>query len=192
MPMNKKNKNAYITLTLLLVLIMALVMMMVVGVSVFVFEQVDSGFSDINFELGNISFNETYQSSLGVGLNTMKTTFPKILSLGTMLGMVIVLIMVGYFSPKIGRLWIVLDFLVIIVAEILAVVVSSSFQSFINTSPDFIRIYSTTLSGGSTFILTLPITVPMIGGLIMVATYILNKNFESPEGKLQGVQGDGF
>lgn len=192
MLMNKKNKNGYITLGLIIVLIMALILVMVVGVSVFVFEQVDAGFSDINFQLGNISFNDTYDTSLGVGLNAMKTTFPKILSLGTLLGMIIVLIMIGYFSPKIGRLWIVLDFLVIIVAEILAVVVSSSFESFINTSPDFIRIYSTTLSAPSTFILTLPVTLPMIGGLVMLATYILNRNFETPEGRLQGVQAEGF
>ncbi len=192
MLMNKKNKNGYITIGLILILIFGLVIIMTVGVSVFVFEQVDAGFSDINFQLGNISFNETYDTSLGVGLNAMKTTFPKILSLGTLLGMIIVLLLIGYLSPKIGRLWVALDFFVIIVAEILAVVISSSFESFINTSPDFIRIYSTTLSGGSTFILTLPVTVPIMGGLVMLATYVLNRNFETPEGRLQGIRAEGF
>ncbi len=188
----RQNKKAYITLGIILLLIMGLVMMMVVGVSVFVFDQVDAGFSEINFQLGNVSFNETYDSSLGFGLATMKTTFPKIVSLGTLLGMIIVLIMIGYFSPKIGRLWIALDFFVIIVAEMIAVVVSESFESFINSSPEFLAIYSTTLSGGSTFILTLPITVPMIGGLVMLATYILNKNFDNPERSLQDIPGETF
>ncbi len=179
---NKKhNKKGYITLGMIMIVIFSLVLMMVIGVSVLVFDIVDEGFSDINFELGNVSFNETYDSSLGIGLNAMKTTFPKIVSLGTLLGMIIVLILIGYFSPKIGKLWIVLDFFVIIVVEMIAVVVSSSFENFINSSPELLAIFSTRLSAGSTFILTLPITVPMIGGLIMLATYILNKNFDKPE-----------
>lgn len=178
---NKKNKKGYITLGLILIIVMSLVLMMVIGTSVLVFTIVDEGFQDINFELGNISFNETYDTSLGVGINAMRTTFPKIVSLGVLLGMVMVLMLIGYFSPKIGKLWIILDFLVIIVVEVLAVVISSSFETFINSSPEFLVIYSTTLSAGSRFILTLPITVPMIGGLIMLTTYILNKNFDKTE-----------
>ncbi len=187
-----KNKKGYITLGLFLIIVMGLVLMMVLGVSVLVFTQVDEGFSAINFQLGNISFNETYESSLGIGLNTMRTTFPRIVSMGVLLGMILVLIMIGYFSPKIGRLWILFDFFVIIVAEILAVVISSSFNNFINSSPEFIAIYSTTLSGGSTFILTLPTTVAIMGGLVMLSTYILIRNFDNPERDLRGDTGDGF
>lgn len=182
----RQNKKGYITIGIIVIMILSLVLMMVIGVSVYVFDLVDQGFSDIEFELGNVSFNETYDSSLGLGIATMKTTFPKIVSLGSLLGMVIVLILIGYFSPKIGKLWIVFDFFVIIVTEIIAVVISSLFESFINTSPDLLTIFSTTLSGGATFILNLPITIPIVGGLIMLSTYVLNKNFDRLDTGVEG------
>lgn len=180
MPINKKG---FITSGIILLLFLGITLMMILGVSVLVFDEVDAGFSAINFQLGNISFNETYETSLGVGIDAMRTTFPKIVSLGTLLGMILVLMIIGYLSPKIGRLWILLDFFVIILAEIVAVVVSSSFENFINSSPEFLAIYSTTLSGGSQFILLLPFTVPIIGGLVMLATYILIRNFDQPESR---------
>ncbi len=178
----RTNKRGYTTLSLIIIIILAMVLVMVIGVGVYVFDIVDQSFNQIDFTIGNVSFNETYQTSLGLGINTMQTTFPQIVSLGTLLGMVVVMVIIGFLSPKIGRLWIVFDFLVLIGAEMIAVVVSSSFESFINSSPEFLVIYSTTLSAPSTFILTLPVTLPAIGALIMISTYILNRNFAKPEG----------
>ncbi len=181
MPIN--NKRGYLTLSLIITIILGMVFLMIIGTGVYVFDIVDQSFNQIDFEIGNISFNDTYQTSLGAGVNTMQTTFPQIVSLGTLLGMMIVMILIGYLSPKIGRLWVVFDFLVLIVAEMVAVIVSSSFESFINSSPEFLIIYSTTLSAPSTFILTLPISLPVIGALIMISTYVLNRNFSKPEGE---------
>ena len=68
---------------------------------------------------------------------------------------------------KENRLLIVLDIFIIIAAFIVAVVLAQSFETFINSDPVFLDIYSTDFSRPSKFILNLPIYVAIIGLLIM-------------------------
>ena len=176
------NKRGVTALMLIPIIVLSFVLLTVLGVSIYAFSLADSLFQEVDFELGNISYNETYNQSLGQGITAMRTTFPQIVSLGVLLGMVIVMCIIGYVSPKIGRLWILFDFFVIVVAEVFAVLISESFREFINSSQEFLTIYSTTLSASATFVLTLPISLPIIGGLIMLVTYSLNRNFNQPVG----------
>ena len=155
--------------------IFALVLMIVLVVASWGFGLVDDNLSTLNFNIGNTSFNETYQNTLQPGLNFMETTVPQIISLGVLMGMIICLMIVGHLTKKVGRLWILFDIGIIIVAEVLAASVSSAFTSFINSDPQILAVASTNLSAGSKFIMNLPIIVPFAGMLIMLATHLLVK-----------------
>lgn len=170
-----KNKKGQITLLLIFFIIAALVTMVSLGVGSWGLGIVDEQLRSIDFEVGNVSWNETYNQSLGRGLQTATNDSAKIMSLGILIGMIIVMMLIGYYSPERGHLWIILDIGVIIVAEIIAGVVVSSFQSLMNIHPSLFDIFSNNLSEGSKFILSLPIIVPVVGVLMMIMTNIVNK-----------------
>lgn len=175
------NKKGMTTLGLLLIIFVALAIIIIMVVLSYAMGIVDNVFSQIDFTIGNNSFNETYQETLQPGLLIMETTFPAIISTGVLLGMVIGLVIVGYSVKKMNRLWILVDIFIIIVAEILAVIIRDSFVSFISSNPAFLSIAQTTLSGGAKYIVNLPIIIPTIGVLVMLATYFLTKEKEESD-----------
>ena len=174
-----ENKRGFTTLTLIGVIFISLVMMIILGVVIQGFSVADSVFSQIDFNITeNISFNETYQETLGPGLTAVTTTVPQLISTGILLGMILCMMIVAYSTERKNSLWLMLDIAIIIVAEMGAVLVKDSFTSFINSSPEMLEIFSTTLSVGSKYILNLPIIVPVLGVLVMIVTQIIGKKKE--------------
>ena len=146
--------------------------MIILGVTTWAASLADETISSIDFDIGNQSFQEVYNETLKPGLETVSTTMPQIIGIGTMLGMIILMMLVGYFSTEIGRMWFMVDIAFLIIAEAIAASVSSGFVSFINSDPTLLEIYSNTLPEGAAFVINLPIIIPPIGMLIMLATYI--------------------
>lgn len=169
------NKKGFATINLLVMVFFGLMLLIIMGIMVFTFSLVDDQMNTINFTIGNTSFNEAYTQTLGQGINSMKIQVPQTISLGVLFGMIIVLLLIGYFMINLDPLWIILDIAVIIGAEIAAVAVSGAFRDFIDSSPEFLDIYSTTLQAPATFILNLPAIIPVVGVLIMGTTYIFSK-----------------
>ncbi len=178
------DKKGISTIQLLFMLFFSFIFVAVLGVGIYGFDLVDSAFSEIDFTLGNTTFNDTYNQTLKTGITPLRTTVPLIMSLGVLFGMIIVMMLVGWHIQRISRLWIILDIFIIIIAEILAVVLEGSFTSFINSSPDLLNIFSTSISQGSRFILNLKFIVPIAGVLIMATTYMFSRS--RPE---EGVEG---
>ena len=116
-----------------------------------------------------------------MGSTSAKSTAPQIISVGTLLGMIIILIIIGYNSRKMDRLWLLVDIGIIIIAEAVVVVVRSSFVSFMNSAPELAQIYRTTLSVGAKFILNMPTILPTIGAILMVLTHYMTKKKEETE-----------
>lgn len=174
----ENNKKGFTTITLIFMIFAGFALIFILGIQIYAFDLVDDSLSDIDIQLGNISFNETYEQMLQPGIIAMKTTMPRTIGIGTLLGMVIVMVIIGYKSKKIDSLWITLDILIIIIAEIISVVVRDSFTTFINSSPEFLAIFSNEIPLASKFILNLPIIVPTVGVLIIVATYFITKEPE--------------
>ncbi len=170
-----KNKRGQLTLMLLFFVVAALLLMLVLGLSSWTFGIVDDQFRSIDFELGNISWQETYNATLGRGLSAASTTVPQLASIGLLFGMIMVMMFVGYYSGTRNKLWILLDIGIIIVAMVLASFAASSFLELMNITPELLDVYSITLSPGSKFILNLPVIVPIVGVLIMIMTNIVNK-----------------
>lgn len=170
-----KNKRGQLTFMLLFFVVATLLIMLVLGLSSWTFGIVDNELRSIDFELGNISWNETYNETLGRGLSAASTTSPQLASMGLLFGMIIAMMFVGYYSGTRNKLWIILDIAIIIVAMVLASFSVSSFLEFMNITPELLDVYSITLSAGSKFILNLPVIVPIVGVLIMIMTNIVNK-----------------
>ena len=167
------NKRGVTTITLIILIFTCLTLMGILGVTTWTASLIDESLSSIeDFNIGNQSFQEVYNETLKPGLETASTTMPQIISMGTMLGMVILMMLIGYFSTEIGRMWLLVDIAVLIIAEAIASSVSSGFVSYMNSTPELLEIYSNTLSDGAAFVINLPIIIPAIGMLIMLATYI--------------------
>ncbi len=166
------NKKGFTTLTLIVLIFTSLSVMGILGVVVWTAGLADESFSSLDVQIGDQSFQEVYNETLKPGLETAKTTLPKIISMGVLLGMVILMMLVGYFSSEIGRMWILVDIAFLIIAEAVASSVSSGFVDLINSDPTLLEIYSDTLTEGASFVINLPTIIPVMGMLIMLATYI--------------------
>lgn len=177
----KKDKRGITSLGILFIIVFALLALVIIGVLTYAMGIADSLFSQIDGTIGNTSINETYQETLGVGINAMKTTFPTILSIAILLGMVLVLVFIAYKNKKTGRLWILFDIIIIIIAEILAVLVKQGFTSYINLSPEMLAVFRDTLTGASKFMFNLPIIIPTVGALVMLLTHFITKEKEEEE-----------
>lgn len=176
-----KNKKGYSTIGIIAIIFVALFVVMMAILLSYGTGQVDQTLSSIDFNIGNFSFNDTYQSQMHDGLNSVKTTVPQIFSIGILLGMFIVMLLVGYNMPKTNKAWILLDILILIICEGLAVIVVSSFESYLNSNGVFIDISRDILSQPAKFILNLPIIVPIFGGLLILSTYMLSREKKEEE-----------
>jgi hypothetical protein len=171
----KKNKRGQITFMLIFFVIASLITMIVLGLSSWTFGIVDEQLRSMDFELGNISWNETYNETLGLGLGAASTTSPQLISIGLLFGMILTMMFVGYYAGAKDKMWILLDIGILIVVEILAGISVSSFYSIMNMTPELLDVYSNTLSAGSKFVINLPIIAPIVGVIIMIMTNIVNK-----------------
>ncbi len=170
-----KDKKGIVSLGLIGVAFVGVFVLIAVAMMAYGMGEVDNALSSIDITLGNISFNETYTDNMKPSVISSQTTVPKTIALGTLIGMIIVLAIIGWKMPKINQVWIVFDVIVIIVAEIVAVILRESFTSFMNSSSEINTILTTTLSGSSTFILNLPIIIPSAGALLIAITYMKSK-----------------
>jgi len=173
-----RNKKGVTTLTLIFIIMAALFIMIFLGAFSFSMGLVDDSMSSLTGEIGNTSIEETYQTIMQPGVLTLKTTFPQIISTGVLLGMILVMMIIGYSTKKFKQIWIMLDILVLIVAEILAVLVRRIFINFMNITPEFLEVFRDVLPGGAKFVLNLPLITPIAGVLTMVATYMITKDKE--------------
>lgn len=178
-----KNKKGVTTLALIGILILAFFIMVFLGGLSFGMGLVDDSMSGLEGDIGNTSLEETYAEILQPGVLAMKTTFPQIISTGVLLGMIIAMLIVGYKRKKQSQIWIMLDVLILIVAEVLAVLIKTLFTDFMNITPEFLAVYRDILPGGAKFILNLPAITPIIGIVIIIATYIITKDKEEDEGQ---------
>lgn len=172
------DKRGITTGVLLFFVVFTFISLIVIGVWIYGSGAIADGFqelADANITIGEVSFNQTYEDTLKPGLTTVSNSAPKLASTLLLFGMVILMVMNGYFFRQLKGTWILLDFFIIIIAFVLAVVISSSFETFINSSPEFLSIFSTELSLASRFMLNLHVAIPVIGVLIMVATYAITK-----------------
>ena len=182
---NKKGQLSPPTTPMLIVIIFfSAILLTVLAITSWGFQMVDNQISQLDFQIGNQSFNETYQTLVHPGMETLSISGPRAISIGTLIGMVLVILFIGMKSGKRSNLWIILDVCIIIIAEIIAVTIKFYFQNYIMTlTPELFNIFITTFSDSSKWILNLPTIIPTVGALLILATYILRReNKEEREG----------
>ncbi|HEC66148.1 MAG TPA: hypothetical protein ENI23_12715 [bacterium] len=175
-----RNKRGLISLMLIFFIFFALFVMIIAGTAFYGIETFDNAARNITgMNVGNVSFSDTYEDTLGRGLRTVLSTLSTI-SMALILGMIIVMLIIGFKMPKQNKLWIILDLFIIVVAFIAAVYISVIFNDFINSSETFLNIYSVDLQKPSTFLLNLPFVIAIVGGLIILATYVSSRGGKEP------------
>lgn len=180
------NKRGFTTLMLLGFLGVSLLLMVILGVFVLFAGEMDAGFQALNgTTLGNQNWGDAYAQNLQPAMTTLQTTVPRNISLGILIGMIIMMTMAGFVFQNKSTGWILADFVIIILSVAGAVMVSESFTTFINIDPTLLSIFSNELGAASRFILNLPVIVPIVGVLIMIATYALSKR-RDPLDRAQG------
>lgn len=150
--------------------------------------EVEEAFSSVDVTVGQVSFQESYEQNLKPSLENAEGTAPLMGGLGLLLGMIILMMITAYMTPEKNRIWILFDVFIIIGAFMLAVIMSSSFQTFLETLPEFTAIASGDLSLPSLFVLRLYLIVPVVGGIVMFITYGL-KGLKPKETEEQEVLG---
>lgn len=181
-----ENKKGYTTVMIIFATIIALAVIVGLATVSFGAGLIDETMTEINFDLGNQSFGEEYNQTLKPALNSIEITGPKMMSIGIILGMVLVCLAIAYVTPNRHKLWILLDVGVLIIAEIFAVAIRDMFRdNIMNMSPEFYNIFITTLSSGSKWILQMPIITPVIGVLMILVTYLIKKVKPTGEGFYQ-------
>jgi hypothetical protein len=180
-----ENKKGVTTLALIAIIFFALFLIILLAIVSYAAGLFDSQISKLDINLGNFSFNETYQEAMHPSMEVIEVSGPRMISMGVLFGMVLLMLIVGAKTEKKHNLWIILDIVIIIVAEIIAVYIKTVFQDTImNLSPELYQIFITTLSSASKWILNMPTIIPTVGVLIILATYVLKK--EEDEGSEEG------
>lgn len=177
-----ENKKGITSFALIGFIFMCLMVLIGIASLSFGMGELDTAMSSIGGKVGVMDFNETYNEFMKPGVIAAKTTVPRNIGIGTLLGMVIMLMIFGWAAPAISQIWILLDILVIIVSEILAVYIKDSFVLFMNSTPQITSILQNELASSSAFVLSLPLIVPTVGVLLMVITHMRVKKISRLDG----------
>lgn len=158
------------TIMLIFFIFFTFMALVLLGALYYGFSQADTLLNGIDFTVGNVSFHTSYVATLEKGLSQTLNMFV-LISIGLCVGQLLTMIGMGYMLSGKNKLIAIADIGIIIVAFIVAVIVSGIFNNYIHSSADLLSIYSNQLSLASRFVLNLPLIVTIVGGLIMLATY---------------------
>ncbi len=160
---------------MLLVLIflgfMGIIMM---GIFVYGANIIDTTFSGMDITIGDVNFTEAYDDTLGIGINVFLDGADNY-GLGLLLGMVILMVISSFMFKEKQKAWIVLEFVILIIAFIFAVTIQGAYNTVINSSTTLLDIYSVDLIKSSKFILNLHIIIPIVWAFIVILSYGLFK-----------------
>lgn len=164
-----KNKRGMTTLQIFFFIFACFFGIVFLGLAIWSFSLVHNVLG-IDVMVGQVNLGNATNSTFGQ-IATAFSDNGDALGIVFMLGMVILMIVNGFFlGSKYPRLFIILDIFILVFAFILAVYISQTYNTLINSSA-FFSFYADDLPKSSTFLLNLPIFVSIIGVLIMIVSY---------------------
>ncbi len=173
-----KGKSGKINTVMLFVLIfLGFMGVVMLGVAVFGASIVDQTFSSIDVQIGEANFTETYDDTLGIGINVFLNSADNY-GLFLLLGMVLLMVGSSFVFREKQKVWIVLEFFILIGAFVLAVTIQRSYDLIINSSTELLNIYSIELINSSKFILNLPVIITVTWFLMIVMAYGMRRKTE--------------
>lgn len=155
---------------------LAFFIVLFVGIALYGLGLFDSAMTGLDIIISDQNFTEVYEQTTGQGINAI-FAIADTAALVLLFGMIIVMMIVGYFwGDESKRLWIILDLFIIIIVFVISVYLQNYFIDFI-TSGDLIdaSIYTDDLAKSSRVMAKLPYIVPIAGILIMIVTYGLSR-----------------
>ncbi len=173
-----KGKSGKLNAVMMFVLIMlGFIGIVMIGIFVFGANLVDQTFGSIDVMIGDVNFTEAYDDTLGQGINAFLDNADNY-GLGLLFGMVILIVISSFIFKEKHKLWLVLEFIILIVSFIFAVTIQRAFNTYINLNIEFLNIHSIQLINSSKFILNLPIIIPIVWAFIVILSYGLFKKKE--------------
>ena len=173
-----KNKKGKLNTVMLIVFIFLGVMgTIILGIFVFGANLIDQSFLSIDVVLGEVNFTESYEDTLGIGINAFIDSADNY-GIGLLLGMVILMIVSSFIFKEKQKAWMIMEVLILIIAFIFVSTLQGSYTLIINSSAELLDIYSIDLVNSSKFILNLHIIVPIVWAFIVVISYGLFKKGE--------------
>ena len=164
--MNKKGLGLFQIFSFLF---LAFFVAIFLGIYLWVFTLMDESL-DLDIDVGNVNLQDINNQTFGKIVEEFKGAADN-MGMALILGMALLMILNGYyFGPK-SKLWFSVDIVILVFAFILAVYLSSTYSTFINSSSLLEEVYITDLAKTSSFVLQLPIYVSTLGFLIMIVTY---------------------
>ncbi len=140
------------------------------GIFVYGANLINQTFSSIDVEIGDVNFTEAYDDTLGKGINVFLDSADNY-GLFLLLGMIVLMIITSYTFSEKQKVWIVAEFVILIIAFILAVTIQGAYNTVINSSTTLLDIYSIDLIKSSKFILNLHIIIPVVWAFIVILVY---------------------
>lgn len=157
------------------------------GLISFITDKIDEPLSSIDFctnatstQFDNYScFHNQYAEKITPVVTTVQTTFVKIVSVGIVVGMILVMSFISWIAPKKNKLWLIADIIIVGFFIVVSAILSSAFNTYIHSTDELLAIYSgANLSLGASAVLNLPWIVAVLGMFIMIIDYSTAKKEE--------------
>lgn len=140
------------------------------GILTFGGNLVNSTLGVIDVTIGNQSFSQTYNETLGQGINAFVDQADN-WGIALLFGMVILMLITSFVFASNKKTWIIIEVGILIVMFIFTVTLQSSYNTAISSSTDLFNVYSGQLTKSSTFILNLHLIVPIVWALMVILAY---------------------
>lgn len=170
------DKKGMSLIPLIAYVFLAFFIVLFLGVLLYGLGLFDDAMLGFNVVINGQNFTEVYQQTTQQGINAI-FAIADVSALALLLGMILVMMIVGYYwGDESKRLWIIMDLFIIIVAFVISVYLQNYFIDFIN-SQGFVdsTVFTVDLAKSSRVIARLPYFVPIAGILIMIVTYGLSR-----------------
>lgn len=164
--MNKKGMATFDLFGYIFLMFFAAVFL---GIALFMFNYITDILS-MNVDVGGANLGAVTNQTLGK-MNVAFVNIADTMGILLLFGMVILMLLNAYFvGSKYPKIFMVIDFFLLIFAFITSVYLSQTYEIIINSTPLF-ELYIIDMSKTSTFILNLPWITSTLGVLIMILSY---------------------
>lgn len=163
--MNNKGMSTWV---LFLYVFVVFFFMVFFGITILGFNLVNNALNQ-DVDIGQVNLQETNGYTFGKIADAMVHSADMI-AIIFIFGMILLMMANAYFFGDSNKLWIPIDVFILVFVFILARYMSSIYSTLIN-STDILSVYADSLPKTSTFLLNLPIYIPVIGAIIMIITY---------------------
>lgn len=166
-----KNKKGQALRDIFTFIALSLVFVLLTGSMLYVFGVVNNELTKTDIAAGSVNFTNSSANTIGK-LNTGFLNAADLIGILFLFGMVFAMVLNGYFQRNnVHRLLFMVDFIILILAYILAVYIANSWETILGTLP-FADLIIENMNVTSRFLLLLPLITIITGALVMIATYM--------------------